>query len=412
MGIPAFDYQAGELYCEQVPVASIARNAGTPCYIYSKNRILENCRNFQTAVNGLKALICYSVKANSNLAVLRLLQRQGCGFDIVSGGELHRVLKAGADPRMVVFSGVGKSAAELEMALDRGLLSINVESLQELHTLGFLADRKQVEADICLRINPDVDVLTHPYIATGLRQHKFGIDMDRVPELIEALQAHPRLRLIGLGFHIGSQILDVQPFLDAFLKMKQLAEGFSASGFPIQILDLGGGVGIPYRGEQPADLDRYADFLKEHCGPYTLLFEPGRLIVGDAGILLNQVLHRKENQHKSFVIVDGAMNDLMRPSLYQAHHEIRAVAQRRESLVADVVGPICESGDFFARDRHLPDFRPGDLLAVMNAGAYGFVLSSNYNSRPRAPEVLVDGDRFEIVRRRESFDDLTRGEEF
>jgi diaminopimelate decarboxylase len=412
MGTQDFDYRAGELCCEQVPVASIAKDVGTPCYIYSKHRILKNCRHFQASLSGLNALVCYSVKANSNLAVLRLLQQEGCGFDIVSGGELHRVLRAGADPRMVVFSGVGKSPLELEMALDGSLLSINVESLEELQTLGVLAARKGVRTDICLRINPDVDVLTHPYIATGLRQHKFGIDMDRVPELIGALQAHPRLQLIGLGFHIGSQIMDVQPFLDAFLKTKQLADGFRSSGFPIEILDLGGGVGIPYRGEEPADLARYSAFLKEQCGPYRLLFEPGRLIVGDAGILLNQVLHRKVNHGKSFVIVDGAMNDLMRPSLYQAHHEILAVRRREETVIADVVGPICESGDFFARDRQLPDFRQGDLLAVMNAGAYGFVLSSNYNSRPRAPEVLVDGDRFQVVRRRETIEDLTRGESY
>jgi diaminopimelate decarboxylase len=405
-----FAYREHRLHCEQVPLASIAREVGTPCYVYSKQRVLENCRNFQDALHGMDTLLCYSVKANSNLAVLRLLQQEGCGFDIVSGGELHRVLQVGADPRTVVFSGVGKSPSELEMALHHRLLSINVESLEELDTLARLAAQKGVKADIFLRINPDVDVLTHPYIATGLRQHKFGIDMDRVPDLVQALRGRSQLRLIGLGFHIGSQILDVQPFLDAFLKMKQLAEGFRSSGFPIEFLDLGGGVGIPYRGEEPADLPRYSAFLKEHCGPYRLLFEPGRLIVGDAGLLLNQVLHRKFNQEKSFVIVDGAMNDLMRPSLYQAHHEILPVDERQETVIADVVGPICESGDFFARDRYLPDFRQGDLLAVMNAGAYGFVLSSNYNSRPRAPEVLVDGDRFQVVRRRETMEDLIRGE--
>ncbi len=406
-----FSYRNGELFCEDVALRTIGKQVGTPCYIYSANSIVGRYREFRSILDGIDSLICYSVKANSNLAVLDLLRREGCGFDVVSGGELGRVRRIGASERNVVFSGVGKTVSELRMALSPPVLSINVESFEELQTLEMVAGDLGVRAEISLRVNPDVSVETHPYIATGLRQHKFGIDMEQMEQIRRALGSMKHIRLVGLGFHIGSQILDVQPFLDAFTKLKTLAEDFRSSGHGLKLLDLGGGLGIPYRGESPPALDRYARFLKAHHGDYRLIFEPGRLFVGDTGVLLNQVLYNKTNHGKRFVIVDGAMNDLMRPALYQAHHEVLPVVEGPPRTTADVVGPVCESGDFFAQDRELPDFQQGDYLAVMNAGAYGFVLSSNYNTRPRAPEVLVDGDSYRIIRRRETLDDLLAAEE-
>jgi len=406
----AFQYRNGWLFCEDTPLVEIAREAGTPCYVYSQNAILSNYRRFRSAFADLDPLICYSVKANSNLTILRLLKEEGSGFDVVSGGELYRLKKIGAAWDKVVFSGVGKSPAELQMALELSIRSINVESVQELEALAELAIQRGVCPAIAFRVNPDVEAETHPYTLTGLRQHKFGLDMEQAHRLIPILRTSEHLRVAGLGFHIGSQILDIQPFINAFVRLKELADEFREAGLPIEHLDLGGGVGIPYRGEKLADLGRYATFLKENRGDYQLFFEPGRFVVGNAGVLLNRVLYHKANHGKHFVIVDGAMNDLMRPSLYQAHHEILSVQEKQPSITADVVGPVCESGDFFARDRSLPQYLPGDYLAVMNAGAYGFPLSSNYNSRPRAAEVLVDGSSFKIIRQRETFDDLVRGE--
>ncbi|MFB3905845.1 MAG: diaminopimelate decarboxylase [Acidobacteriota bacterium] len=410
MLIQAFRYRNGWLFCEDTPLVDIAREVGTPCYVYSRNAILGNYRRFRSAFSELDPLICYSVKANSNLTILRLLQEEGSGFDVVSGGELYRLQKIGAAWDKVVFSGVGKSRAELQLALDLSIRSINVESVQELEALADLAVRRGICPAIAFRVKPDVEAQTHPYTLTGLRQHKFGLDMEQASRLIPILRTSKHLRVAGLGFHIGSQILDIQPFINAFVRLKGLADEFRNAGFPTEHLDLGGGVGIPYRGEKTADLARYAAFLKESRGDYQLSFEPGRFVVGNAGVLLNQVLYHKANHGKHFVIVDGAMNDLMRPSLYQAHHEILSVEEKQASIMADVVGPICESGDFFARDRSLPQFLPGDYLAVMNAGAYGFPLSSNYNSRPRAAEVLVEGSSFKIIRERETLEDLVRGE--
>ncbi|RPJ61484.1 MAG: diaminopimelate decarboxylase [Acidobacteria bacterium] len=406
----AFQYRNGWLFCEDTPLVDIAREAGTPCYIYSRNAILANYRYFRSAFADLDPLICYSVKANSNLTILRLLQEEGSGFDVVSGGELYRLKKIGASWDKVVFSGVGKSPAELQLAMELSIRSINVESLQELEALADLASQRGECPAIAFRVNPDVDAQSHPYTLTGLRQHKFGLDMEQARRVISILRTGEHLRVTGLGVHIGSQILDIQPFINAFVRLKELADEFREAGLPVEHLDLGGGVGIPYRGEKSADLARYAGFLKDNRGDYKLFFEPGRFVVGNAGVLLNQVLYHKANHGKHFVIVDGAMNDLMRPSLYQAHHEILSVEEKRASLTADVVGPVCESGDFFARDRSLPQYLPGDYLAVMNAGAYGFPLSSNYNSRPRAAEVLVDGSSFKIIRQRETFEDLVRGE--
>ena len=406
-----FHYQNGQLHCEDVALATLADAVGTPCYVYSKNAIRENFRAFRTAFEGVEPLICYAVKANSNLSILRLLKEEGSGFDVVSGGELYRLTQIEADPGSVIFSGVGKTRAELKMALEMSVLSLNVESVQELEALMALAGETGVCPDIALRINPDVESPTHPYIATGLRDHKFGIDLDRIEHITALLKESKAVRLTGLGFHIGSQILDVQPFMDAFTVLLKMADELEAQGFEIEHLDLGGGIGIPYQDEEEPDLSVYADFLAEHRGDRKILFEPGRYIVGNTGVLLSTVLYRKTGTEKNFLIVDGAMNDLIRPSLYEAYHEIRSLQQRDEdSILVDVVGPVCETGDFFARDRRLPPLDSGDLLALMNAGAYGFVAASNYNSRPRAPEVWVDGDHFEIIRERETLEDCIRGE--
>lgn len=407
----AFSYRNGQLFCEDIPLAGLADQFGTPCYVYSKNAILRNFHTFRTAFEAVDPLICYAVKANSNLSILRLLKEEGSGFDVVSAGELYRLKKIGGDPKRIVFSGVGKTVEELEMALQMSLFSLNVESLEELETLIDLAEHKDVRQDISIRLNPDVDTTTHPYVATGFRQHKFGLDVNHVEKTIGLLKQSSHLHLVGLGFHIGSQILNVQPFLDAFLKLKGLVAEFETLGFEIEHLDLGGGIGIPYQDETEPDLNRYAEFVKEHRGEYRIVLEPGRFITGNTAVLLNKILYHKVNYEKHFLIVDGAMNDLLRPSLYQAYHEVLPLEQKEGSIRADVVGPVCETGDFFAHDRWLPLLKQGDYLAIMNAGAYGFVAASNYNSRPRAAEILVDGDRPQVVRTRETFEDLIRGEQ-
>ncbi|MDA2938542.1 diaminopimelate decarboxylase, partial [Acidobacteria bacterium AH-259-A15] len=393
----AFSYRNGQLFCEDIPLAGLADQFGTPCYVYSKNAILRNFHTFRTAFEAVDPLICYAVKANSNLSILRLLKEEGSGFDVVSAGELYRLKKIGGDPKRIVFSGVGKTVEELEMALQMSLFSLNVESLEELETLIDLAEHKDVRQDISIRLNPDVDTTTHPYVATGFRQHKFGLDVNHVEKTIGLLKQSSHLHLVGLGFHIGSQILNVQPFIDAFLKLKGLVAEFETLGFEIEHLDLGGGIGIPYQDETEPDLNRYAEFVKEHRGEYRIVLEPGRFITGNTAVLLNKILYHKVNYEKHFLIVDGAMNDLLRPSLYQAYHEVLPLEQKEGSIRADVVGPVCETGDFFAHDRLLPLLRQGDYLAIMNAGAYGFVAASNYNSRPRAAEILVDGDRPQVV---------------
>lgn len=405
-----FQYQGGELHCEEVPLSRIGREVGTPCYVYSRAAVLHNFRLFQEIFREVQAHTFFAVKANSNLAILRLLAAEGSGFDIVSEGEFYRLQRIGVPPEKVIFSGVGKTASELKLALQHSIFCINLESLEELEQLCALSRNLNRQPRVALRLNPDVSAETHPYISTGLRQHKFGIDLEQAGRAQEILLQNPQVQLTGLGFHIGSQILDVRPFMDAFVKFQEVVRDFSSRGFVLRHLDLGGGFGIPYRGEKPPDLPAYARFLARHRGEQELVFEPGRFIVGNAGILLNQVLYRKVNEGKHFVVVDGAMNDLLRPSLYQAYHEIQAVREAPPSVTADVVGPVCETGDFFARDRLIPSFDRGDYLAVMNAGAYGFVLSSNYNSRPRAAEVLVSGKEYRIIRLRESLEDLIRGE--
>jgi diaminopimelate decarboxylase len=410
----AFSYRDGSLYCEETPLDEIARRAGTPCYVYSSRAVMNRFRSYQTALEGLPHLISYAVKANSNLALLRLLATAGAGFDIVSGGELYRVLQAGGDPSRVVFSGVGKTPAEIEFALKSGIYAFNCESESEIHLIEALAARLGRRARIALRVNPDVDAGAHPYISTGLREHKFGIEMAEAEQIYHRAQSLPHLSLEGISCHIGSQILEVEPLLEALERLLELAARLRNAGLPVRHLDLGGGLGIPYR---PTDrVPAIAEFAArvrrrmETEGLFPIL-EPGRSIVGEAGVLLTTVLYRKSGASREFIIVDAAMNDLLRPSLYQSHHEIFAVRQAMRGAVrADVVGPVCESGDFLALDREMPNALPGDVLAVATAGAYGFVLSSNYNSRPRPPEILVEGDRWRIVRSRETYEDLIRGE--
>jgi len=409
-----FSYSNDDLYCEQVALADVAAKVGTPAYVYSSQTILANYRAYDEAFGTLPHSVCYAVKANSSLAVLALLAHAGAGFDIVSGGELARVLAAGGDPSRVVFSGVGKTAAEIEYALDRGIHSFNCESEPEIALLNSLAARRGLKAGFSVRVNPDVDAATHPYIATGLSQNKFGIAIERARAVYERARSLDYLSAEGVSCHIGSQILDPAPLLDAVDLLVELARLLRAAGAPVRHLDLGGGLGIAYRpGETAPAVAAFVEGLRARLTGtgLTVMVEPGRSIVGAAGVLLTRVLYRKQNGAKEFIVVDAAMNDLIRPALYQAHHEI--VPLRRNALppvTADVVGPICESGDFLARDRPMANAMPGDYLAVCAAGAYGFAQSSNYNSRPRAPEVLVDGAAYRVIRQRETYADLMRGE--
>src|SRR5271165_545790 len=409
------EYRGKDLYCEEVPLADIARREGTPCYVYSHAAIVERYRAYDQAFGETPHQVCYAVKANSNLAVLRLLADLGAGFDIVSGGELFRVLSAGGDPRKIVFSGVGKTEQELTYALREKVEHFNCESEPELALLDALASRLGVRARVALRVNPDVDAVTHPYISTGLREHKFGIDIAEAEAVYQRARALPNLVLDGVSCHIGSQILDLDPLLEAGEKAAALVERLRAAGLPIATLDLGGGIGVAYKPTDPSPC--IPQFIGAVCQRLAgrglrLLIEPGRSIVAEAGVLITRVLYRKRTATKEFVIVDAAMNDLIRPALYQSHHEIVPLRNetQRGQILADVVGPICESGDFLARDRELANVLPGDLLAIRMAGAYGFVASSNYNSRPRAPEVLVEGTGYRVVRKRETYEDLVRGE--
>ncbi len=409
-----FEYRGEELFAEGVGVQRIVREVGTPTYIYSLATIRRHYRVFDQAFARLPHLICFSTKANSNLAVLRVFVKEEGGFDIVSGGELYRVLLAGVHPRKVVFSGVGKRREEIESALNAGILMFNVESVPELDVLNEIARGMNKRAPICLRVNPDVDPQTHPYIATGLKKSKFGIDIKRSVKEYKRAFSLSHLDVMGVDCHIGSQLTSVPPFVDALAKVKDLVEALRREGARISYLDLGGGLGIRYKDEEPPHPDEYADALIRSLEGFdvTLLLEPGRVIVGNAGILVSEVLYLKETEEKKFVVVDGAMNDLIRPALYDAYQRIQPVILRQgKKIVADVVGPICESGDFFALDREIQQPQPGDLLAVMSAGAYGFTMSSNYNSRPRAAEVLVDENQYHVIRARETLEDLVAGEE-
>lgn len=415
MPMLGFEYRSGTLHCENVSLAEIAERAGTPVYVYSANAILENYRAYNGVCGPVPHTIHYAVKANGSLGILNLLAREGAGFDIVSGGELFRVLQAGGAAGQIVFSGVGKTADEIDYALGAGIGVFNCESEAELDLLNARAGLRQVRAPIALRVNPDVNAETHPYIATGLREHKFGIPIGEAEALYLRAAAMPWLAVEGVSCHIGSQILDLQAFLEALCKLLDLVESLRAKGLPICHLDLGGGLGVEYHPEESAPA--IADYMQAVCKLLAgrdlhLHLEPGRSIVAQAGVLVTRVLYRKRSGSKEFLIVDAGMNDLIRPALYKSYHDIMPVtaAAGRLSIQADVVGPVCETGDFFARDRSLPAVEPGELLAICTAGAYGFVQSSNYNARPRAAEVLVNGAGFTVIRDRESYADLIRGE--
>ena len=410
-----FNYQGSHLQAEQVNLATIASQFGTPTYVYSRATLERHYRAFTDAAGAQPHLVCYAVKANSNIALLNLLARLGSGFDIVSEGELRRVLQAGGNPAKVVFSGVGKSAAEIEFALHTGIKCFNVESEPELHRIAEVAARLGKVAPISIRVNPDIDAKTHPYISTGLKANKFGIDINDALSIYQQAAAYPQLKVCGVDCHIGSQLTETQPFLDALDKLLLLIDKLAAAGIVLSHIDIGGGLGVTYLDETPPHPAEYAAEVVKRLAAYphlTLLFEPGRAIMANAGVLLTKVEYLKPGQEKNFAIVDAAMNDLIRPALYSAWMNI-VPAQLKPELAAqtyDVVGPVCETGDFLGKDRNLA-IEPGDLLVVRSAGAYGFTMSSNYNSRLRAAEVLVDGDQVHLVRQREQWQDLWHGEQ-
>ena len=409
-----FSYRNGELHCETTPLSFIADAVGTPTYVYSREAVLESFAAYRRALAAVPHLICYSMKANGNLAVLALLAQAGAGVDVLSGGELFRALTAGMDPKKVVFAGVGKQPVEMREALKAGILMFNVESPGELRQLDRVAQELGLKAPVALRVNPDVDPETHAYIATGLKSSKFGIPISRAVAEYEAAVRLPGIDVVGVHMHIGSQLTKTSPYADSVSRVADLVETLRARGIQLRYLDAGGGLGIRYKDETPpsqAELGSVLLPFAERLG-VTLILEPGRSIVGNAGALLTRVLYLKETENKRFVVVDAAMNDLIRPSLYDAYHDIRhvRVPDGRPATVVDVVGPICESGDFLARDRELPAAAEADLLAVMSAGAYGFAMASNYNARPRPAEVLVDGSRYSVVRQRETYESLITGE--
>jgi diaminopimelate decarboxylase len=408
-----FNYIEHELWCEQVPIRAIAEKVGTPFYLYSYRTLKNHFHVFDQAFAGIPHLICFAAKSNSNIAILRIFIAEGGGVDIVSGGELYRAIQAGVDPRKVVYSGVGKRLDEIEYALNAGILMFNVESFQELAEINTCAQRLRKKAGIALRVNPDVDPQTHPYISTGLKENKFGVNIKKSIEAYREAKKMPWLDIKGVSCHIGSQVTKISPFVDALDRLKKLIRLLRKEGIDIRYLDLGGGLGITYREEEPPHPVEYAKAVigATKGMDCTLIFEPGRVIVGNAGILVTKVLYTKTNEEKNFVIVDAGMNDLIRPSLYNSYHQIQPVMkQKRKTVQADIVGPICESGDYLAKGRDLPEFERGELVAVMSAGAYGFTMSSNYNSRPRVAEVLVKGSRSYVIRRREMYSDIVKGE--
>ncbi|MFZ0960235.1 MAG: diaminopimelate decarboxylase [Terriglobia bacterium] len=455
----SFHYRQNEFFCDDLSLPSLAERFGTPAYIYSQSTILGNYERLRGTLARIPGMICYSVKANSHLRILSLLRRAGAGFDVVSGGELARALRAGAAPATIVFSGVGKTQDEIDAGLAAGIMMFNVESAGELAAIENRARALGKVARVAIRVNPDVEADTHPYISTGQMIHKFGVPKEEAPELYRLAARSPHLKVQGVACHIGSQILDVEPFWKALDEILSVARRLAAEGIKAEVLDLGGGYGISYGPEPPLDLERMARGLQERLREATLrlIIEPGRALVGDAGVLITRVLYVKRNQRKNFVVVDAGMNDLMRPTLYGSYHEIvpartgtpqqsregkselsrRSTLERSregtqlpegtaehssegaaeqsqeaapERLLADIVGPLCESGDFFARDRDMPDVQPGDLLAVLTVGAYGYVLSSNYNTRPRPAEVLIHGAQAELIRPRETLENLMAGE--
>ncbi len=422
-----FAYKNGSFWCEEVPVAQVAEALGTPLYLYSYRTILDHYRKLAAAFSPAKALICFAVKANSSLSILRALVKAGAGFDVVSGGELEKVLRVGANPKKIVYASVGKTEQEIRAALKAGILFFNVESAQELEQIERVAERLKRRQRVSLRLNPEVDSDTHAFITTGHKASKFGMDLKTVQALLHRAHSFPHLLLEGLHIHIGSQILKARPFKEAIEKALQVIDWAWGQGILIRYLNIGGGLGIVYHKETPQTALSYArtilPLFKRHrlfksrllkSRRLKVILEPGRFIVGNSGVLLTRVLYLKQSRSKRFAVVDAGMNDLIRPSLYGAYHEIVPVAQNRRRqgrrVRYDVVGPVCESGDFFAKDRPLPPLKPGDLLAILGAGAYGFTMASNYNSRPRPAEALVRGNRWDLIRQRERPEDLVRGE--
>jgi diaminopimelate decarboxylase len=407
-----FEYDRGRLHCEGVSLEQVAREVGTPVYVYSEAAMRQQMQLFSDSFQQVPHLICYAVKANSNLSVIRRLAEWGAGFEVVSGGELFRVLRAGGSGNKVVFDGPGKTVDEIRYALEADILFFNVESAAEAELIVESARATGKRARVSLRTNPDVDPGTHPYISTGMREHKFGIALEEAYELYRKLRNRPEVEIVGVTCHIGSQITQLEPYQEAIASLREFVARLRNEGILLRYVDFGGGLGIAYDSEQPPSVSCYAELViaaTKDLG-LTLVLEPGRVIVGNAGTLVTRVTFIKDQGTKRFVIVDAGMNDLMRPALYGSHHQVWSVTQKASTRTADLVGPICESSDFITRNRELPAFEPGDLAAVMSAGAYGFSLSSNYNSRPRVPEVLVSGDKYEIIRRRETYEDLIRHE--
>lgn len=407
-----FSLRNGELFAEDVVLSQIAERFGTPCFVYSRAALEQAFRNYDQAFGQRPHLICYAMKANSNLAILNLFARMGSGFDIVSGGELARVIAAGGDPAKTVFSGVGKTRDDMRQALSAGVMCFNVESASELERLNEVAGEMNRKAPVSVRVNPDVDAKTHPYISTGLKENKFGVAFGEALRIYRKGHALPHLKIVGIDFHIGSQLTELAPFIDAFRKVLELVDSLAAEGIELKHLDLGGGLGIRYRDEVPPAAGSYVKALLDCMGnrKQEVLLEPGRSLVGNAGLLLTRVEYLKHGDARNFAVVDAAMNDLIRPALYDAYHEIRQVKPSTAgSKRYEIVGPVCETGDFLAHDREL-GVREGDLLAVMSAGAYGMSMSSNYNSRPRAAEVMVDDGNVHLIRERERIEQLFSGE--
>jgi len=408
-----FAYKNGELYCEDVPVMDIAERTGTPVYVYSYKTLERHFIVFRDAFKNIPHILCYSVKANPNLAIIRIMGKLGGGVDIVSGGELYRSLSARIPPEKIVFSGVGKTEEEIKSAIRAGILMINVESGHELETIIGIASTMRTKVPLSIRVNPEVDPKTHPYITTGLKKNKFGVLWGDAHALYHQMAKEKYLLPVGISSHIGSQILELPPFVDAVKSLKQMVVQLKEEGIPLQYMDIGGGLGITYKDELPPDPRAYAKAIATGLKgiDMTLILEPGRVLVGNSGVLVTKLLYVKKSLEKTFYIVDGAMNDLVRPAFYSAYHQIIPLTEKNDKKVkADVVGPICESGDFFARDRDMPHMERGEMMAILGAGAYGFSMSSNYNSRRRAPEVLVKGTDSFIIRKRETLKDLTRRE--
>jgi len=408
-----FVYKNDDLFCEDVPIRDIAEKVGTPFYCYSHATITRHFRVFKDAFKDLDHLTCFSVKSSSNLAILKIIALHGGGADIVSGGELFRALKAGIGPDKIVYSGVGKTPEEMKFALTSNICMFNVESKQELQALDTIAGAMGRKATVALRINPEVKPHTHPYIVTGHSENKFGISLDDALPTYESARHLKNIDVKGVSCHIGSQLTDIDPFLDAVIKLKDILQELKKMAFDIQFLNLGGGLGITYNDEKPPHPLEYAMALKKllRNNDITLILEPGRVIIGNAGILITRALYTKSTKNKRFVIVDAGMNDLIRPTLYNSFHAIQPVKIiQSEMVVTDLVGPVCETGDFFAKDRKMPAFQSGDLIAIMSAGAYGFSMASNYNSRLRPAEVMVKGNLFSIIRSQETYDDLIHGE--